>query len=161
MVSCNKFTSGVIMAQAKQHGEYLKNWDELARSLKERGGWKCVRCGIHARGSEIGVHHFDGNRENNEMWNLMVLCRRCHLSLQGRVDPRNPIFFDPSVWAMPYIAGVYAAGLCVPPTNYSLTRWIAEYEASGRSWPTWAEVPRVIEFGTSGMRMSAEADNAR
>lgn len=121
---------------------YSTDWAALADRVKDDADRKCVRCG-HGHcvksGHVLTVHHFDGDKANNARWNLMALCQRCHLSIQARVDPRNPIFFDPSPWSMPYIAGVYAAGLCVAPASYDLSRWIADYEASGRVWPEWAE----------------------
>jgi hypothetical protein len=54
------------------------------------------------------VHHFDGNKSNNAWWNLMALCQRCHLSIQGRVNPFLPYFLEHSPWIRPYVAGFYA-----------------------------------------------------
>ena len=68
----------------------------------------------------------------------MALCQRCHLSVQARVDPVVGLMFDPSTWAMPYIAGFHAAGFGVIGPRFDLDRWIAEYTASGREWPVWA-----------------------
>lgn len=122
--------------------DYPTDWDSLAKLVKDEADWKCVRCG-HAHEPAAGycltVHHFVGDKSLCERWNLMALCQRCHLSVQARVDPRRPIIFDPSVWSMPYIAGVYAANICQPSPGYELARWISEYEASGRVWPEWAE----------------------
>ncbi len=133
--------------------DYPADWPSLAKLVKDEAEWKCIRCGhIHevATGYVLTVHHFVGDKALCERWNLMALCQRCHLSVQARVDPRRPIMFDPSVWSMPYIAGsmpyiagVYAAGICQAPESYDLSRWIAEYEASGRVWPTWAETPKA------------------
>jgi hypothetical protein len=126
------------MAQAKQRGEYPTDWRAISTALKEEAQWCCVRCSQRNEGSAIGVHHFDGNRENNERWNLMVLCQRCHLSVQARVDPQVTLMFDPSPWAMPYIAGFYEANRGTPGPLYDLQRWIEEYEKNINDWPTWA-----------------------
>lgn len=56
----------------------------------------------------LTVHHFDGNKGNDAWWNLMSLCQRCHLQIQGKVDPRIPYFFQHSDWMKPYVAGFYA-----------------------------------------------------
>lgn len=122
--------------------DYPTDWDSLAKLVKDEADWKCVRCGHEhcvKSGHVLTVHHFVGDKSLCERWNLMALCQRCHLSVQARVDPRNPIFFDPSLWSMPYIAGVYAANICIAPDGYDLARWVSEYEASGRVWPKWAE----------------------
>ena len=38
---------------------------------------KCVYCGCTEK---IEVHHVDGNRRNNDISNLVYVCRRCHLT---------------------------------------------------------------------------------
>lgn len=140
------------MSQARQRGEYAPNWKEIAAAVKDAACWCCVRCNHPhdtASGHMLGVHHFDGNREHNQRWNLMALCQRCHLSVQARVDPETPLLFQPATWAMPYIAGYYESGAGVPGPLYDLAKWIAEYERpdpsssnerikEGRLWPHWA-----------------------
>lgn len=39
---------------------------------------KCQLCGFSKYKEIIGVHHIDGNRHNNDLSNLMVLCPNCH-----------------------------------------------------------------------------------
>lgn len=123
-------------------GEYPSEWSQLARSVKDAAGWRCVRCN-HAHAPDLGrtltVHHFDGDKANSAAWNLMALCQACHLSVQARVNPQVPLMFAPSVWAMPYVAGFYNAGRGVPGPLFDAEQWKREYEASGRTWPEWAE----------------------
>lgn len=94
-------------------GEYIppKERKALHNSVRAEAGEKCVRCGHpddYASGHVLTVHHFDGNKANNAWWNLMALCQRCHLRVQGRVNPNLPYFLEHSAWAKPYIAGFYA-----------------------------------------------------
>lgn len=56
----------------------------------------------------LTVHHFDGQKDNCEWWNLLALCQRCHLQIQGKVNPETPYFFEHSEWLKPYVAGFYA-----------------------------------------------------
>ncbi len=56
----------------------------------------------------LTVHHFDGDKSNCAWWNLLALCQRCHLTIQGRVDPQVPYMFEHSDWLKPYVAGFYA-----------------------------------------------------
>ncbi|MHA7813290.1 MAG: HNH endonuclease [Phycisphaerales bacterium] len=129
------------MSPATQRGKYADNWKHLATKVKDDANWQCVRCDhVHDCGSGhcLTVHHFDGNRDNNERWNLMALCQRCHLSVQARIDPDEPLLTEPSHWARPYIAGFYEAGNGIPGPTYDLEAWKDKYEASGRDWPAWA-----------------------
>lgn len=50
------------------------------RALDEHGE-ECHVCG---RGENIVVHHRDGNRANNELENLVPLCRTCHAKVHSR-----------------------------------------------------------------------------
>lgn len=142
------------MAQARQTGSYPTDWPELARRVRLEAGNRCVRCrwpDDPDAGRMLTVHHFDGNRSNNARWNLMALCQRCHLSVQARVDPANPILFDPRPWAMPYIAGLYESGGCTPSPHYELSRWIRVYETTMKvAWPAWAPRPCPNGCGRSG-----------
>lgn len=92
-------------------GEYPSNWKAIALEVKEAANWTCIRC-HHAHEVESGhvltVHHFDGDKGNCEWWNLLALCQRCHLSIQGKVNPEIPWFLEHSEWIKPYVAGFYA-----------------------------------------------------
>ncbi len=56
----------------------------------------------------LTVHHMDGDKANCEWWNLLALCQRCHLTIQGKLIPNTPYFLEHSEWAKVYIAGFYA-----------------------------------------------------
>ena len=101
----------------KGHGKYTDDWKAIAQEVKDDAGWRCVRCDHEhdpPEGYCLTVHHFDGNKGNMERWNLMALCQRCHLTVQSRANPSDQLMFNPSTWAMPYVAGAYAAGTCLP-----------------------------------------------
>lgn len=98
------------MARAST-GQYPPNWPEIARSVKEGAGWKCVRCGhphnVRAK-RVLTVHHLDMNPANNEWWNIPALCQVCHLHIQAKVIMERPWMFEHSEWFKPYAAGFYA-----------------------------------------------------
>lgn len=91
---------------------YPANWQAISLAVKEEAGWCCIRCGhIHepAAGYTLTVHHLDMNPSNNVWWNLLALCQRCHLSVQGRVALDRPwVMLEHSEWFKPYVAGWYA-----------------------------------------------------
>ena len=89
---------------------YNKDGKEKRRLARESVGNKCVRCGSPSvPGKILTTHHFDGNKANDEWWNLLPLCQVCHLHIQGKVDPEQPWMFEHSEWIKPYVAGFYAS----------------------------------------------------
>lgn len=87
------------------------NADGKQKRIEARAwaGNKCIRCGSPSvPGKILTVHHFDGNKANDEWWNLLALCQVCHLQIQGKVDPEVPFFLEHSEWLKPYVAGFYA-----------------------------------------------------
>lgn len=42
----------------------------------------CIRCGA----GKAERHHVDGNTLNNRSSNIAVLCRKCHMELDGRLE---------------------------------------------------------------------------
>lgn len=94
-------------------GEYIapKDRKELHNRVRAEADGKCIRCG-HPDDAEshhvLTVHHFTGAKDENSWWNLLALCQKCHLTIQGRVNPHIPYFLEHSEWAKPYVAGFYA-----------------------------------------------------
>jgi hypothetical protein len=103
--------------------KYPENWKEIAQSVKDDAGWKCVRCG-HAHDPKLGytltVHHLDIDPRNCAWWNLPALCQRCHLSIQNKVVMEREWMFEHSDWFKPYAAAYYAQreGLTLPTMDY-------------------------------------------
>lgn len=56
----------------------------------------------------LTCHHLDGNKANCHWANLLPLCQRCHLTVQGNVNPETPWFLEHSTWFKPYAAAFYA-----------------------------------------------------
>lgn len=57
----------------------------------------------------LTVHHLDGNKANCRWWNLVSLCQRCHLQIQGKVLMERVYPWEHSDWFKPYVAGYYAS----------------------------------------------------
>jgi len=90
---------------------YPEDWPEIAERVKAEAGRKCVRCrwGNDARtGHVLTVHHLDGDKANCAWFNLIALCQRCHLRIQGRVKMNRTWLFEHSDWFKPYVAGYQA-----------------------------------------------------
>ena len=68
-------------------------WGSLRQKILERDDFTCQYCGFKAEKWQI-VHHIDGNPNNNNEQNLMVVCQMCNLVehagmgciIQGIVD---------------------------------------------------------------------------
>jgi 5-methylcytosine-specific restriction endonuclease McrA len=81
---------------------YPPDWDEIALAIKQQAGWRCEHCGhLHdpASGYCLTVHHLDGDKSNCAFENLVALCQRCHLHIQGLWRPGQGWLFGAPVWA--------------------------------------------------------------
>lgn len=88
---------------------YNPDGKEKRRQAREAVGNKCIRCqSPSVPGKILTTHHFDGNKANDEWWNLLPLCQVCHLQVQTKVDPETPWFLEHSEWLKPYVSGFYA-----------------------------------------------------
>jgi len=56
------------------------------RIARESLGENCLNCGKTKEEMQIGVHHIDKNRKNNNPFNLCVLCNACHKSLENKPE---------------------------------------------------------------------------
>jgi len=50
---------------------------------------KCEKCGYDEVKEILGIHHIDGNRENNKRNNLMVVCPNCHSLIHRKHIPQG------------------------------------------------------------------------
>jgi len=95
-------------------GVYPGDWPELAAKAKARAGNKCERCGHGnhaASGHVLTVHHLDGDKGNSADWNLGVLCQRCHLRIQGKVNMFQGYMFEHTPWMQWHVDGFLKARL--------------------------------------------------
>ena len=90
--------------------DYNPDGKAKRKAARDSVGNKCIRCGSPSvPGKILTTHHLDGNKANDEWYNLLPLCQVCHLQVQAKVDPEVPWFLEHSDWIKPYIAGFYAA----------------------------------------------------
>jgi hypothetical protein len=58
---------------------FVASFTTVRDKMKRRGMIKeCCECGYKEVPEILGIHHRDGNRKNNTIENLMVLCPMCH-----------------------------------------------------------------------------------
>ena len=68
-----------------RRAHHKANFDGLRDSALELADHKCQECGTP---DDIMVHHIDGDKKNNVVENLLVVCRSCHGKEHiGRVNP--------------------------------------------------------------------------
>ena len=82
---------------------YPEDWPFIAAAVKKAAEWCCEHCG-HPHDQKarrvLTVHHLDGNKANCTRENLVALCQKCHLHIQGKWSPGQawlPGF--PPAWA--------------------------------------------------------------
>ena len=69
---------------------YTMDWREIAFTAKCKTKWTCQGCGEDCDPNfpgNLGVHHKDYDKANNDPSNLIVLCWPCHKSTHLRNDP--------------------------------------------------------------------------
>jgi len=89
--------------------DYNPDGADKRREARELAGNRCIRCSSpSAPGKILTTYHFDGDKANDEWWNLLPLCQVCHLHIQAKVDPNVHWFLEHSDWLKPYVAGFYA-----------------------------------------------------
>jgi hypothetical protein len=54
-----------------------------------KDGWM-----VEAQWRILTTHHLDGDKSNDQWWNTLSLCQRCHLQVQTRIDPHIPYFLE-------------------------------------------------------------------
>ena len=74
--------SDVMIDHCTIPNSYVKSWDKISRTMKERVSYICSLCYQDFSNSEcrkfLDTHHIDANKRNNTNGNLKVLCIECH-----------------------------------------------------------------------------------
>lgn len=63
---------------------------------------------VEAHWRILTVHHLNGKKHDCRWWNLVALCQRCHLHIQGKVQMERVYPWGHTEWFKPYVAGWYA-----------------------------------------------------
>lgn len=69
-------------------------WKELVKTVYERDGYKCQRCGSsHTTKSRLHAHHvkpWAGNAETRfDLANILTVCQSCHNWIHSKKNTRN------------------------------------------------------------------------
>lgn len=127
----------------KSISDYPANWTEIAKAVKNKANWMCIRCSHPhdpAAGYCLTVHHLDLSPANCRWWNLAALCQRCHLQIQAKVVMERVWLFDHTPWFRPYVAGYYAFHYNLPDDEISVLANIEALIALGQGRTTVTEL---------------------
>jgi hypothetical protein len=119
----------------KFRGQYPAEWRILSYEVKRAANNRCIRCQRYndpARGYTLTVHHLDNDKSNLAWWNLVALCQRCHLQIQGKVVLERTYMLEHTEWIKPYVAGYYAASAGLPCDRDTVEARLNEYLAIGQ-----------------------------
>jgi len=87
-----KDSRGKLLCSKKCTNKHSSNMKKGKLNPKFNNGWRqyinvksdivfCEKCN---KRKKLEIHHKDGNRRNNKIDNLIRVCRRCHMLLDGR-----------------------------------------------------------------------------
>ncbi len=66
--------------------KYGFNWTEtLRKSIRQRDNYKCQICNKYGN----TIHHIDYNKKNNNINNLICLCKKCHSKTGKKKDRKD------------------------------------------------------------------------
>jgi len=60
-------------------------WDKARKAARKRDGNRCVVC---SSTEDLEVHHIDHGPDNHVLWNLITLCKKCHVLIH---QPKSQI----------------------------------------------------------------------
>lgn len=69
-----------------RYGMHYNEWIYFNEKIKRDRGNVCEKCG---NSEHLDLHHKDKNRRNNELDNIEVLCRSCHMKTRDKFPIRN------------------------------------------------------------------------
>jgi hypothetical protein len=85
--TCSKECYYKLLSEGKmgeKNPRFNNGWRQYHRMMADKSC--CENCG---RKYNLETHHKDGNNKNNNPDNLMKVCRRCHMLLDGRFKNLN------------------------------------------------------------------------
>ena len=97
-IDCGKEISGKSKrckscSNRNRKGKYNSTVQKMEKSQNWRGGISLYRtlvkkekCELCGKKIKLIIHHKDGNRHNNGLSNLQVLCTNCHAKVDNRVN---------------------------------------------------------------------------
>lgn len=83
-------------------------WQLVEEQFTNAEVWDAYNFAIEAQWRVLTVHHLNGVKHDCRWWNLVALCQRCHLTIQGKVHMQRPYRREHSEWFKPYVAAFYA-----------------------------------------------------
>jgi HNH endonuclease len=76
--SCSNSTNNTLFKTGENHPNYTNGRSSYRNRKLKESEKKCENCGIDNT-CVLEVHHKDGDRSNNSIENLSLLCANCHL----------------------------------------------------------------------------------
>lgn len=90
------------------NGKY-ESWSPCDEQCSHPGPLRMNQGVVEAKARILTVHHLNEVKLDCRWWNLVALCQRDHLTIQGRVKLHRPWMLEHSEWFKPFAAGYYAA----------------------------------------------------
>ena len=70
---------------------YSRDFYNMRLDIRERDGNMCKACDRKIKGLQGHIHHVDGDKLNNDPYNLVLLCATCHRRVHNDSEKMNPM----------------------------------------------------------------------
>ncbi len=144
--------SGQPIEELLNKTEYTSTTNLKRRLIKnELLPYKCHRCGITEWLSEplsLQLHHEDGNRKNNKLNNLQLLCPNCHSQTSNFCSHNNPgkEIFKPKIIRTPIPPNICLCGKRISKKSTSCKSCAGkDREQTKIVWPSIEELTKMLK----------------
>lgn len=114
------------------------------------------------RNDEILTHHIDGNRKNNEIENLLILCRSCHIAIHWRLRKGLSIHeaFEDVKQKKKFYPGLWGKKLCSKLYKRKKIMKNKVMDKRNKNFPKFIEeLEKKCNFKGEGKNMTLECDH--
>ncbi len=104
-------------------GVYPTDWPDITYFIKHLAKWHCEHCGranIAKVHRVLTTHHLNLIKSDCRWTNLVALCQRCHLYVQGTYVPKQLYLLDDFIPSWVLSRGIHLSSAWLPDSCFAL-----------------------------------------
>lgn len=103
---------------------YPSDWPDIAYFIKTLAHWHCEHCGHpndYGKRRTLTTHHLNMIKSDCRYINLVALCQKCHLYIQGTFIPQQLFLLDDFIPLWVLRRGIHLPGAALLPPKPSFS----------------------------------------